>query len=65
VTFNEDKACRRNDNSAENMDIVRKLALAMLKNVERKPGQSTISLMRQNAMSFDHLSKCLFKIFHA
>jgi predicted transposase YbfD/YdcC len=30
VVFNEDKACIRNDNAAENMDILRKWASAIL-----------------------------------
>ncbi|MDR0631051.1 MAG: hypothetical protein LBF66_00535 [Holosporales bacterium] len=65
VCFNEDKACIRNDNAAENMDIVRKWALATLKWVQRKPGESTKSLKRMNAMSFKHLSNCLLQIFRA
>ena len=55
VTFNEDKVCIRNDNAAENLDILRKWALAVLVKLKEKPEQSIKSLMRKNAMSFKHL----------
>ncbi|MDR0631292.1 MAG: hypothetical protein LBF66_01835, partial [Holosporales bacterium] len=45
-----DKACRRNDNAAENMGVVRKWALATLKFVQRKPGEPTKSLRRNQAL---------------
>lgn len=65
VTFNEDKACIRNDNAAENIDILRKWALNILQKVKKKPDQSIKSLMRRNAMSFKHLIQSVNKFFHA
>lgn len=65
VVFNEDKCCIRNDNAAENVDILRKWALNILQKAKEKPEQSIKSLMRKNAMSFKHLSKNLQKIFLA
>ena len=65
VTFNEDGACIRNDNAAENIDILRKWALNVLQKAKRKPDQSIRSLMRKNAMSFKHLLGVVNKIFHA
>jgi predicted transposase YbfD/YdcC len=65
VVFNEDKACIRNDNAAENIDILRKWALNVLQKAKQKPDQSIKSLMRKNAMSFKHLVGCVNKIFHA
>ena len=37
VTFNEDGRCIRNDNAAENIDILRKWALNILQKVKVKP----------------------------
>ena len=65
VTFNEDKACIRNDNAAENLDILRKWALAVLVKLKEKPEQSIKSLMRKNAMSFKHLTSSVKKILRA
>lgn len=65
VVFNEDGSCIRNDNAAENIDIMRKWALNVLQKVKGKPGQSIKSLMRKNAMSFKHLMANVNKIFHA
>lgn len=65
VVFNEDGACIRNDNAAENLDILRKWALNALQKAERKPGQSMKSLMRKSAMSFQHLKRVVKQIFHA
>ncbi len=65
VTFNEDKACICNDNAAENLDILRKWALAVLVKMKEKPAQSIKSLMRKNAMSFKHLANAVKKILHA
>lgn len=65
VVFNEDKACIRNDNAAENMDIVRKWALNILHKAKTKPDQSIKSVMRKNAMSFKHLLASVNNIFHA
>lgn len=65
VVFNEDGACVRNDNAAENLDILRKWALNALQKVDCKPGQSTKSLMRKSAMSFQHLQRVVNQIFHA
>lgn len=65
VTFNEDGACIRNDNAAENIDILRKWALNVLQKAKQKPDQSIKSLMRKNAMSFKHLLSIVNKIFHA
>ena len=65
VTFNEDGACIRNDNAAENVDILQKWALNVLQKAKQKPNQSIKSLMRKNAMSFKHLAGVVNKIFHA
>jgi predicted transposase YbfD/YdcC len=65
VTFNEDGACIRNDNAAENIDVLRKWALNVLQKAKQKPDQSIKSLMRKNAMSFKHLIGVVNKIFHA
>jgi len=65
VVFNEDKACIRNDNAAENMDILRKWAMAVLCKAKTKPDQTIKSLMRKNAMSIKHLAAAVKKIFHA
>ena len=65
VVFNEDKACIRNDNAAENMDILRKWALAVLVKAKTKPEQSIKSLMRKNLMSSKHLFNTVKKLFHA
>jgi predicted transposase YbfD/YdcC len=65
VVFNEDKACIRNDNASENMDIMRKWALNILSKTKKKPDQSIKGLMRKNAMSFKHLISSVKEIFHA
>ena len=65
VVFNEDKSCIRNDNAAENIDILRKWALNVLQKAKQKPEQSIKSLMRKNAMSSKHLIATVNKIFHA
>ena len=65
VIFNEDGACIRNDNAAENIDILRKWALNALQQCKQKPGQSIKSLMRKNSMSFKYLLSNVKKIFHA
>jgi predicted transposase YbfD/YdcC len=63
VTLNEDGASIRNDNAAENVDILRKWALNVLQKAKQKPNQSIKSLMRKNAMSFKHLAGVVNKIF--
>lgn len=65
VIFNEDKAGIRNDNSAENMNIMRKWALSMLVRAKKKPYQSIRSIMRKNSMSLSHLVDSVNSIFHA
>ena len=65
VVFNEDRACIRNDNAAENISTVRKWALNIAGKAKTKPDQSIKSVMRKNAMSFKHLMSALEKIFHA
>lgn len=65
VVFNEDKACIRNDNAAENIDILRKWAMAILVKTKTKPEQSIKSLMRKNSMSFKHLIASVNKILRA
>lgn len=65
VVFNEDKACIRNDNAAENTDLLRKWAMAILRQAKTKPDQSIKSVMRKNMMSFKHLVKAVNTIFHA
>lgn len=65
VIFNEDGACIRNDNAAENIGILRKWALNVLQKAKRKPEQSIKSIMRKNAMSFKHLTGIVKDIFHA
>lgn len=65
VVLNEDKACIRNDNAAENMSIVRKWTINALSTAKEKPDQSLKSIMRKNSMSFKYLKKTIKKIFHA
>jgi len=65
VVFNEDKACFRNDNATQNMDILRKWALNILHKAKTKPDQSIKSVMRKNLMSVKHLVSSVKKIFHA
>lgn len=65
VVFNEDKACIRNDNASENIDILRKWALNGLQKSKQKPDQSIKSIMRKNSMSYTHLAACVKRIFHA
>ncbi len=62
VVFNEDGSCIRNDNTAENIDILRKWALNVLQKAKQKPDQSIKSLMRKNAMSFKHLIEVVNRI---
>lgn len=64
VIFNEDKACIRNDNAAENVDILRKWALNVI-NIQRKENVSIKSIQRKSAMSFKYLKQLMFNIFHA
>ena len=52
VVFNEDKGCIRNDNAAENSDILRKWALNILHKAKDKPEQSLKSVMRKNSHVF-------------
>lgn len=63
VVFNEDGACIRNDNAAENLDILRKWALNVLQKAKSKPSQSIKSVMRKNAMSFKYLKQSLKVVF--
>jgi predicted transposase YbfD/YdcC len=65
VLFNEDKACIRNDNAAENINILRKWALNALAQAKTKPEQSIKSLMRKNILSLKHLLSSVNKILHA
>ncbi|MDR1235846.1 MAG: ISAs1 family transposase, partial [Holosporaceae bacterium] len=65
VIFNEDKACIRNDNAAENMNIMRKWSIAVLVKAKKKPSQSVKSVMRRNSMSPAHLFASVNKILHA
>ena len=65
VVFNEDGACIRNDNAAENIDTLRKWALNALSRAKQKPEQSIKSIMRKNSMSIKHLIGNVKKIFHA
>ena len=65
VVFNEDKACIRNDNAAENINILRKWALNALAQAKPKPEQSIKSLMRKNILSFKPLLSSVNKILHA
>jgi len=65
VVFNEDKSCIRNDNAAQNMDIMRKWALNILHKAKTKPSQSIKSVMRKNSMSLKNLIASVKKILHA
>jgi predicted transposase YbfD/YdcC len=65
VIFNEDKSCIRNDNAAENMNIIRKWAMVVLVKAKKKPSQSVKSVMRRNSMSVSHLFGSVKKILHA
>jgi predicted transposase YbfD/YdcC len=64
VLFNEDRGCIRNDNAAENMNIMRKWALNILHKAKSKPHQFIRSVMRKNAMSVNHLITSVKKILH-
>jgi predicted transposase YbfD/YdcC len=65
VVFNEDKACIRNDNASENMDILRKWALNILHKAKRKPDQPIKAVMKLSSMSFKYLLETVKRIFHA
>jgi predicted transposase YbfD/YdcC len=65
VVFNEDGACIRNDNAAENFNILRKWAMTILAKAKQKPQQSIKSVMRKNSMSFNHLIASVNKILRA
>jgi hypothetical protein len=54
IVFYEDKACIRNDNVPENMNILRKWALAILVKVKNRKDRSVKFWMRRNAMSITH-----------
>lgn len=63
VVFNEDKACIRNDNAAENMSIIRKWALNIL---NKKKGKSSLkSLQRKACMSVEFVNSLIKEFFHA
>jgi hypothetical protein len=62
VSFNEDKACVRNDNAAENMNVLRKWALTILDKAKDKKDKSVRSLTRRNAMPAKYLIKCAERI---
>ena len=50
VEFNEDKSLIRQDNAAENMGIVRKVVLNMIKQYQKKTGcKDGVKLLRQSA----------------
>lgn len=55
---------KRNDNAAENIDILRQLALNAVRQCKQKPDELIKSIMRKNSMSFKHLLETLKKIFH-
>jgi len=63
VIFNEDKACIRNENAAENMALLRKWALNLL--TQHKGKSSIKSLQRKASMSFKFLLSLLNQVFHA
>jgi predicted transposase YbfD/YdcC len=63
VVFNEDKCCIHSDNAAENLDILRKWALAIMTRAKRKPDQSTKSVLRKNSMSFKYLMDSMKVVF--
>ena len=65
VVFNEDKACIRNENATQNMDILRKWSLNVMSKAKENPSQSIKSVMRKNSMSFKYLISNVKKIFHA
>jgi len=65
VIFNEDKACIRNENAAENLNIMRKWALSILQRAKDKPHRSLKSVMRKNCMSLKHLINSVKTVFHA
>jgi hypothetical protein len=65
VSFNEDKACVRNNNAADNMNVLRKWALTILDKAKDKKDRYVRSLMRRNAMPAKHLIKCIDKVPHA
>lgn len=63
VVFNEDKCCIRNDNAAENRDMMRKWALNILS--QQKGSHSMKSLQRKASMSFKFMLELLQNTFHA
>ena len=65
VLFNEDNSCLRNENAAENMNILRKWALHLLVKAKTKPSQSIKSVMRKNSMSIKQLLDNVNICFHA
>ena len=65
VSYNEDKGCIRNENAAENINIIRKWAMIVLKKSKINQYQSIKSVMRRNIMSFSHLVESVKNIFHA
>jgi predicted transposase YbfD/YdcC len=62
VICNQDKACVRNDNAAQNIDTMHKLALNILSKFKTKK-VSMKSLQRKACMSFDFLLKLIAKFF--
>ena len=63
VSFNEDKSCIRNDNAAENIDIMKKWALNSI-NSQRKKDVSIKSIQRRSSMSIKYLTQLLLAAFH-
>ena len=64
VTFNEDKACIKNDNAAENIDLIRKWALNLI-NFKKKKNVSIKSIQRKASMSIKYLTNLFMENFHA
>jgi len=63
VTFNQDKACIRNENSAFDMDILSKIAINVL-NANKKPGASLKSKQRSCWNPLNPI-KYLLKFYHS
>ena len=63
VVFNEDKACIKNENAAENMNIMRKWALNSMSRVKQKAEQSIKGIMKKIRCLLSTLSQMSRKFF--
>lgn len=64
VIFNEDGSCIRNDNAAENMNMIRKWAMN-IHNRFKKKHVSLKSMMRRSCMSIDFAKSLIYDYLRA